>query len=190
MRLPRTRTVGLLYVCITLVLVGSLMRTVRAPAPPSAPSIPTTSYGLITIFNSNTFNGGTITVRISTDSSGPFFVEKVLILLNVPSSVDVVLTSISVDGAYVFTFNNYQQPTQVIVVSSGSTIGDIITSIPTYLSDLLTKDPMSNVAMFASGATNGLAFGLTMQNGFSGITFSALALVCSPSTATVTLSFS
>jgi hypothetical protein len=75
-------------------------------------------------------------------------------------------------------------------VSSGSTIGDIISSVPSYMSNLLTKDPMGNVAMFASGSTNGLALGLTSQNGFVGTTFSVLALVVAPTTATVTLAFS
>jgi hypothetical protein len=102
-----------------------------------------------------------------------------------------VLASISIDGAYVYTFNNYQQqPSRVLVVPSGSTIGDIIASVPSFLSALLAKDPMGNIAMFASGATNGLAFGLTSPNGFVGATYGALAIVAAPSSATVTLSIS
>ena len=88
-------------------------------------------------------------MRISTDLSGPFFVEKVLIFLNAPVQADILLASISIDGAYVFNFNNYfQQPTRVVVVPSGSTIGDIISTVPSYMNNLLTKDPMGNVAMF------------------------------------------
>jgi hypothetical protein len=168
-----------------------MTRVVLAPAPPSGPPVPTTSYGVITVFNSSNFSGGTVTLRISTDSNGPFYVEKILIFLNGPVQADILLASISIDGAYVFNFNNYfQQPTRVVVVSSGSTIGDIVASVPSYMSSLLTKDPIGNIAMFASGATNGLAVGLTSPNGFVGTTFSALAFVEAPSSATVTLSFS
>jgi len=149
------------------------------------------AYGLITVFNSSNFSGGTVTVRISTDSNGPFYVEKVLVLLNAPVQSDIVLASISIDGAYTFNFNNYfQQPTRVVVVPSGSTIGDIINTVPSYMSSLLIKDPLGNQAMFASGATNGLAFGLTSPNGFVGTTFSILVFVVAPTSTTVTLAFS
>ena len=164
---------------------------VFAPAPPSGPPVATTAYGVITVFNSSNFSGGTVTLRISMDSNGPFFVEKVLVFLNGPIQADILLASISIDGAFVYNFNNYfQQPTRVAVVPSGSTLGDIISSIPSYMSNLLTKDPIGNVAMFASGATNGLALGLTSPNGVVGTTFSVLALVVAPTTATVTLAFS
>lgn len=129
-------------------------------------------------------------MRISTDSSGPFFVEKILILLSAPIQADVLLASVSIDGAYVFSFNNYlSQPTRVVIVPSGSTIGDIISTFPSYMNSLQTKDPEGNLAMFASGATNGLALGLTSPNGQIGTTFSVIALVVAPTTATVTLAF-
>lgn len=187
----RSSTVISLYAFVAFVLIVMMTRVVLAPAPPSSPPVPTTSYGIITVFNSSTFSGGTVTLRISTDLNGPFYVEKVLIFLNAPVQADILLASISIDGAYVFNFNNYfQQPTRVVVVPSGSTLGDIIASVPSYMSSLLTKDPIGNTAMFASGATNGLAFGLTSPNGFVGTTFSALAFVEAPSSATVTLAFS
>ena len=186
----RPGTIVLLYACTAFVLILTMTGVVLAPAPPSGPPVQATSYGVITVYNSASFSG-TITVRISTDSNGPFYVEKLLILLNAPVQADIVLSSISIDGAYVYTFNNYQQqPSRVLVVPSGSTIGDIITALPTYLSALLAKDPIGNIAMFASGATNGLAFGLTSPNGFVGTTYGALAIVVAPSSATVTLSLS
>ena len=130
-------------------------------------------------------------MRISTDSSGPFFVEKALIFLSAPLQTDILLASINVDGAYVYNFNNYiQQPTRVVIVPSGSTIGDIVSSVPSYMANLLTKDPIGNAAMFASGSTNGLALGLTSQSAAIGTTFSVLALVVAPTSATVTLAFS
>lgn len=167
------------------------MSVVFAPAPPSGPPVATSAYGIITVFNSSNFSGGTVTVSISTDSSGPFYVEKVIIFLNAAVQGDILLSSISIDGVYVFNFNNYlQQPTRVVVVPSGSTLGDIISSVPSYMSTLLTKDPMGNMAMFASGATSGLSFGLTSSNGFVATTFSALALVVAPTSTTVTIAFS
>jgi len=188
----QTNTAALLCkASLALIIVASMVSIVFAPAPPSGQPVATTSYGLITVFNSSNFAGGTVTVRISTDSSGPFYVEKAILFLNAPVQADIVLASISVDGAYIFNFNNYfQQPTRVVVLASGSTLGDIIASVPTYMSSLLVKDPLGNQAVFASGATNELAFGLTSPNGFVGTTFSVLALVVAPSSATVTLAFS
>lgn len=113
--------------------------------------------------------------------------EKLLLLLQNPGQSDIVLNSISVDGVYTITFNSYAAP-RIVVVATGTTMGDVISVLPTSLSFLLVKDPMDNNAIFASGgATNGLSFGVGYSTPLVGGGSNILVLVLAPSNATVTL---
>lgn len=180
----RTRLVAhtATVILLTLMMVGF----VAGPAPPSSSLIPISSYGIITLYGSVSMSG-TVNVRIFTNSGGPFFVEKLLLLLQNPGQPDIVLNSISVDGIYTYSFNSYIAP-RVVVVPTGTTIDDVVSALPTSLSFLFVKDPMGNNAVFASGgATNGLSFGIGYSTPLVGGGVNILALVLAPSNATATL---
>jgi len=125
-------------------------------------------------------------ITVSTNVPAPFFVEKLLLLLNMATQVDIVLDSISIDGVYTFSFNTYLAQ-RVTIVASGSTMGDVVTQIPAYLNPLITKDPLGNNALFATGTTSGLSVGVRFSSPIVESNLMIMALIVAPTSATVTL---
>jgi hypothetical protein len=183
----RARIIALTVTAIVLALttLGLVPATALTPNMP----IPISSYGVATLYASTTMTGGTVNIRISTNTGGPFFVEKLLLMLQAPGQSDIVLDSLSINGGYTYSFSSYLAQ-RVVVVPTGTTIGDVVSSLPASLSILVVKDPLGNNAVFATGATNGLSFGIRYSTPLFGGAVSILVLVLAPSNATPTLTIS
>jgi hypothetical protein len=68
-------------------------------------------------------------------------------------------------------------------VSAGTTVGDVITSLPPYVTVLLVKEPMGNNALVVNGGGgNGLSVGVRFTSQSYNILVSAEAVVTAPST--------
>jgi len=167
---------------------------------PSAPSTPPPSdspvqfsnYGVTTVYALANMNTATANLQISTTgSTGPFFVEKVLLMLQTPGQSDIVLQTVSINGIQSWSYTTYANQPRITLLPQGTTMGDIISALPSSLSPLLVKDPLGNLALFGSGGvTNGISFGIAYSTPLVGGQVSVLALVVAPSNATVTLTIS
>lgn len=186
-----SRRVGRVALVVGVVfLVVLTLRFVVAQMPPSVTPTLMSSYGIATVYGSGTLNGGSTNIQIFSNVSGPIFVEKLLVVLPTPLQSDIILDRLSVGSVYAYSFSSYGAP-RVVVVPTGETIGDAVSSLPTTLSILIVKDPIGNSAVFASGgATNGLTFSIRLSTPLVGGEVNVLALVAAPATATVTLSIS
>ena len=132
---------------------------------------------------------------MASNGYGAFFVSKLLVFLSEPQQSDLLLSSISVD-AYAVTLSSQSygpQAPKVVVVASGNTMGEVVASLPSYLSPLLVKDPLGNVAIVLNGVGgNGLKVGLMFASQGVGIagTLGAEAIVTAPTNDTITISLS
>jgi len=175
-------------VCV-LVLVLLVCSTVFVSASTSVTPVPFSGFGLASVGAQAEMNGGTLNIQVSTSSDGPFYVEKLLLMLQTPSQSDIDLESVSVDGVYTYSFSAYGA-TRAVVVPAGLTLGDVVTVLPSPLSFLLTKDPLGNSAVFASGGPDGLSFGIAYSTPLVGGAVTILALILAPTTTTITLTTS
>jgi len=155
-------------------------------ANPYSPT-PISSYGLIALSQSVTFNGVSVKIHVSTTGTGLFYVEKILVVMETATPVDIVLESISINGARVYAFNSYLAE-KVTIIPSGSTMGDAITQISAFLTPLIAKDPMGNNATFATGGTtDGLDVAIRYSSPLIGGNAVVMAVVVAPTSAIVTL---
>jgi hypothetical protein len=176
-----------LEILVLLALSFTLLSQVFASVPPNSPQ-PISSYGVIALHQSVAFSGGAVNIHVSTSGAALFYVEKILLLMDPATQVDIVLDNISVDGVYVYSFTSNPTAQRVTIVPSGSTMGDVITQLPEYLTPLIAKDPMGNNAAFATGGTtNGLSVGVRYSSLVMGGNVLIMTLVVAPTSCTVTL---
>jgi hypothetical protein len=153
--------------------------------------MPISEYGVLRLYASVQFTGN---ARITINSQGgvdPFFVSRLTLFLDRPADVDILLDSINIDGTGLLQVSSsYLPATKVVVVPSGSQVGDVVTSIPSYLSMFLVKDPMGNDALAANGGS-GVVIGLRFSSGGSAIlgptVISAIATIVAPTNSTVSM---
>ena len=195
----------LLFVYIVVLTVTSI--TVQAqtppPPPPGPPSgnlpIPFSQYGVVTVSATESFSTptGLVTITLNSNGYGTFFVVKLIFFLNPSGQTDLNIDTLNLNG-YTYTFNQYYNAPRVTVVSSGSTIGELISalsvSLPTQLTNLIVvKDPLDNQAIPLSGGTaTGLVLKLRpYQGGVTGFGYiSAVAVVTAPSNNTISINMS
>jgi hypothetical protein len=185
---------GVFAAVMLLIVLFTVTAAPSAPStpPPSNSPVQFNSYGVTTVYGLAPMNGGTTNIQIyTTGSTGPFFVEKVLLMLQTPGQSDIVLQSVSINGVQSWSYSTFINQPRVLVLPQGTTMGDIISVLPSSLSPLMVKDPLGNQALFGSGdITNGLSFGIAYSTPLVGGQVSVLALVVAPSNATVSLTIS
>jgi hypothetical protein len=158
------------------------------------------NYGLVRISASVTFNGRA-QIAITSREQAPFFVSGLTLFLTVPSSSSIVLTSINIDSTGPIQISGTGAASQIVVVPSGLTYGDIVQSMPSYLSFLMMKDPLGNNAIVANGGSacgtnGGSACGIIIILGWAAGTISgsapltAIATVVAPSDTIVKMTIS
>ena len=160
--------------------------------PPPSPPVAFSQYGVVRVYAITAFNG-IATLTITSRQSAPFFISSLTLFLSNSLAQQIVLNTVNVDGTGPIQIYSQQGQTQVIIVPAGLTYGDIVQSIPSYLSFLLVKDPLGNEAIVANGgSTAGIALGIRTVAGAapSGATMIAVATVEAPTSTIVTLSFS
>jgi hypothetical protein len=175
---------------LVLLIAGMAMRSVLAPLLATAP-YPLSACGVARISASETFavSGGYARITMSSDSTAPFFVVRVLVMLKTPVEADIVLDSIIIDGTNTIAISSFSP--KVVVVSAGTMAGEIVTSLPDRLNILLVKEPMGNAAIAANGGgTNGLVFVLRFSSGAYSIGTTMTAIVTAPSNATLSIALS
>lgn len=187
--LSRKTRIAILVAAIIVVSLGSISWYVLAPPPPStnAPT-PLTQYGVVRVYASVQFTGN---AKITIDSQGalsPFFISRLTLFLNKPADFDIVLDTINIDGTGVIQVSSYLATSKVVIVASGLQVGDVVTSIPSYLSVFIVKDPMGNDALVANGGS-GVAIGIRFASGglSIGTTVSAIATIVAPTNTTVSM---
>ena len=181
----------------TVILLTVMFTFVTVPAPSSTPPstnspVSLANYGVTDVYGVTQMTGGTTNIQIYTaGSNAPFFVEKVLLMLQTPGQSDIILQSVSINGVQSWSYGSYNNQPRVVIVAQGTTLGDIISVLPSSLSLLLVKDPLSqSQALFGSGETSGLTFGIAYSTPLVGGQVSIMALVVAPTNSTVTLSIS
>jgi hypothetical protein len=191
-----TKTIALVVIIISLLTLA----VVQAAPPPSSPAIPFSGYGVVAVFSSEVNSGSEniATVKVTSNGGGEFFVVKLLIFMSVAQESDLILNSLGVDGFYSINFDQYNLEPKIVVIASGSTIGDVVGSLQTSqqnvgtaLSLLLLKDPLGNQAIVVNGGPgNGLTVGLTFASETTGAQISAEAIVTAPTNNTITIALS
>ena len=189
-------------VALVVTIIGLLtLAVVQAAPPPSSDPIPFSGYGVVAVFSSQTNAGSvsTTTVKVTSDGYGEFFVVKLLIFMSAAEESDLILNSVGIDGFYSTNFNQYSGEPKIVVIASGSTVGDVVSSLQTQqnmgtaLNMLLLKDPLGNQAIVVNGGPgNGLTVGLTFASGPTtiGAPLSAEAVVTAPTNNTIAIGIS
>lgn len=187
--LSRRTRVAVLAATIIVVSLASVRWYVLAPPPPStnAPT-PLSQYGIVRLYASVSFTG---TAQITINSQGglsPFFVVRLTLFLNRPADFDLLLYTINIDGTGAIQVSNYLPSSKVVIVPSGLQVGDVVSSVPSYLSVFIVKDPMGNDALIANGGS-GVVIGIQFSSGGSGLgtIVSAIATVVAPTNSTVSM---
>ena len=131
------------------------------------------------------------TAQITINSQGglsPFFVVRLTLFLNRPADFDLLLYTINIDGTGAIQVSNYLPSSKVVIVPSGLQVGDVVSSVPSYLSVFIVKDPMGNDALIANGGS-GVVIGIQFLSGGSGLgtIVSAIATVVAPTNSTVSM---
>ena len=157
---------------------------------------------MVRIYSSVTFNGRA-QITITSGQAAPFFVSALTLFLSSPTTSNIVLTTINIDntGAIQLSGSGSAPSTQVVVVPSGLTYGDIVQSMPNYLSFLMMKDPLGNNAIVANGGSGSdscgsVSCGIVITIGFmtgglgAQTTILAIATVVAPTSTTVTMTTS
>jgi hypothetical protein len=163
-------------------------------APPGSTGAPTrlSEYGVTRVYASDNFMGSA-KIAIVSDSAAPFFIEKILVILDHAADVDVLLDTVNIDGTGIIQISGYSSTSRVVVLPGGSLIGEVTSSFPTNLQFLFSKDPLGNEALAVSGTPgNGLVVGLrSVSGGYNlGTTLSVIALVTAPANATISMTLS
>jgi hypothetical protein len=165
-----------------------LAQTLPTPGPPK----PFSQYGVVRIYASVTLTSRA-QITIASREAAPFFVSGLTIFLNTPATTNIILNTINIDsmGAIQLSGSGAAPSSQVVIVPSGLTYGDIVQSMPSYLSFLTMKDPLGNNAIVANGGSNGgivITIGF-MSGGYGATnTLLAVATVVAPSDTIVTMS--
>lgn len=162
-------------------------QSLPTPGPPKAFS----QYGIVRIYASITFTGRA-QITITSREAAPFFVSALTLFLSLPTTSNIIMNTINIDstGAIQLSGSGSAPSSQVVVVPSGLTYGDIVQSMPTYLSFLMMKDPLGNNAIVANGgSTGGIVITLGFMTGGYGAstTITATATVVAPSDTVVTM---
>ena len=192
-RIPSRRTrIAALALAIIVVSLASVSWYVLAPPPPSTNApMPLSEYGVLRLYASVQFTGN---ARITINSQGglsPFFVSRLTLFLDRPADVDILLDSINIDGTGLLQVSSsYLPSSKVVVVASGLQVGDVVTSIPSYLSMFIVKDPMGNDALAANGGS-GVIIGLRFSAGGAAVlgptNISVIATIVAPTNSTVSM---
>lgn len=184
----RTR-IAILAAAIIALSLGSFRWYVLAQPPPSTNApMPLFKYGVVRLYASVLFTG---TARITIDSQGgtsPFFISRLTLFLNRPADFDLLLDTINIDGTGAIQVSSYLPSSKAVVVASGLQVGDIVSSVPSYLSVFIVKDPMGNDALVANGGS-GVVIGIRFSAGGVGLgtTISAIATIVAPSNSTLSM---
>jgi len=196
-----------LAICLVVLSLSSvtlvLVQAQTSPPPPGPPSgnlpIPFSQYGVVIVSATESFStpNGLVTITLNSNGYGMFFVVKLLFFLNPSGQTDLNIDTLNLNG-YTYQFTQYYGAPRVTVVSSGSTIGELINaltiSLPTQLTNLIiVKDPLDNQAIPLSGGTaTGLIVKLRpYQGGVAGFGYiTAEAVVTAPSNNTISISMS
>lgn len=186
-KLPRVVIVGTALIILSLLAVDPQF----VLAPLASGGVPTreSDYGVVSVYASQTFMG-TLKIKITSDRAAPFFVDRLLITMNRQAGSDILLDTISPDGVNVIQISGYSGPSKVAVVPAGSTIGEVITTIPSNLNFLIVRDPLGNNGVWGNGgAGSGIIVGLRFMSGAYdvGEIISVTALVTAPANATITI---
>jgi len=183
--------IGAAIVILACALSLSLGHVLAGSLGPSSPPKGLSQYGVVRLYATTTFNGHA-RIILTAGEAAPFFVSGLTLLLDVPASANIILSAISIDGiGNIQLSNSGSTPSsQVVVVTSGLTYGDIVQSMPAYLSFLMMKDPLGNTAIVANGGSNGgIVITITFAGGglISSAGLTAIATVVAPVDTTVTL---
>ena len=187
--LSRRARVAVLAAAIIVVSLASVSWYVLAPPPPSTNApMPLSQYGVVRLYASVQFTG-TAKITINNQGFTPFFVSRLTLFLSSPADFDVLLDTINIDGTGPIQVSSFLPSSKVVVVASGLQVGDIVSSIPSYLSVFIVKDPMGNDALIANGGS-GVVIGIRFASGgiALGTTISAIATIVAPTNSTVTMS--
>jgi len=187
MRSIQCAAVALILLGITSITLGFVSGQV--PPPPSPPKL-LSQYGVVRVYASTSFNTR-VQITITSREAAPFFVSGLTLFLSIPASSNIVLSSINVDSmGLIQVSGSGATSSQVVIVTSGSTYGDIVQSMPSYLSFLIVKDPLGNNAIIANGGGSGgvvIAVGILSGAYSGGATLSAVATILAPSDTIVTM---
>jgi len=169
---------------LLIITVSSLLLVSIVSGQSTAP-IQLSTYGVLTLSESATVNGQ-IKIQISTTGAGPCFLIRLLAMLEAPVDSDIVLDSIILGSHNIVQIGGTSVGPKIVVIAAGTTVGDVVTDLPSFLNFLIVKDPTGNNAVFVS---SGIAFVLRFSSltYTSGADVTVLALVTAPTTDTVTL---
>ncbi|MGD0175228.1 MAG: hypothetical protein ABSC50_00180 [Candidatus Bathyarchaeia archaeon] len=190
--LARRTRVAILAAAIILIGLASIsLSYVLAPPPSTDIPTPLSQYGIVRVYASTQFLGNS-KITITSQGTGPFFITRIVLVLNRAADFDILLDTISIDGTGVMQITGFSTSSKVVVVPAGLMVGDVISAIPPYLNFLLVKDPMGNDALIANGGSEGVTIGVRFMSGAYnvGTTVSAIATVLAPSNSTVTMTMS
>jgi len=188
-----TVTVALAVSLIGLTILSVAGTQSSTPPPPSNLPIPVSQYGVVTVYSNEATPPtlGTVKINVASNGYGAFFVTKLLVFMNNPQQSDLILSTLSIDGFYTITFSQFYGSPKVVIIPSGSTMGELVSSLPSYLAPILVKDPLGNMAIVMNGGVgNGLAVSLTFGSQSGGGAVSAEGIVTAPSNNTITITMS
>jgi hypothetical protein len=192
LRLKSTRRRPAAAVAVAIMLLGFAIVAfggVTALPPPSAMPFPISQYGVAVVSANETTlgGGGSLTIWISSDQAAPFFLDRLNIFLRPAAEGDLVLDSMSIDGTGTITFSSYGMPTpKSVVVAAGATVGEVLSSLPSYVDSILVKEPMGNNAIVSGGGSgNGMTFVLHFSTSSFSVTVWAEAVVTAPTNAMI-----
>ena len=189
LRSVRFAAVGLILLGITSISLGFVLgQALPPPSPPKALTV----YGVVRIYASTTLSTR-VQITITSREAAPFFVSGLTLFLASAATSNIVLNTINIDGMGPIQVSGgagATPSTQVVVVTAGLTYGDVIQSIPSYLSFLIMKDPLGNNAIVADGGSGGgvvIGVGIISGGYAGGGTISAVATIVAPSDTIVTM---
>ena len=182
------------FAAMALILLGIVsisLGFVLGQTPPASPPKLFSQYGVVRVYASTTFSNR-LQITITSREAAPFFVSALTLFLNIPAASNIVLNTINVDGLGPIQVlgSGATSSSQVVIVTAGLTYGDVVQSLPSYLSFLIVKDPLGNNAIVANGGSGGgVVIGVGIQSGgySGGATISAVATIVAPSDTIVTM---
>lgn len=182
--ISRRRVVTVSVASLLILSVSSLI-LVSVVSSQSTTPIQPSSYGVVTLLESTTVNGQ-FKIQISSTGAGPCFLIRLLALLEAPADSDIVLDSIVLGSHNIIQLSGTSVGPKIVVVAAGSTVGDVVTNLPSFLKFLIVREPTGNDAVLVS---SGIGFVLRFSSSTytSGADVTVLALVTAPTTDTVTL---
>jgi len=191
LRTTRFRIAAAVVILVSVLSI-SLGYAVAVTLPPSGRPKPLSQYGVARLYATLTFNGRA-QITITGPEAAPFFVSSLTVFLDLPATSAITMNTINVDstGAIQLSGSGSAPSSQIVVVPSGLTYGDIVQSMPSYLSFLMMKDPLGNNAIVASGGDGGgiiISLGYMTGGGLGGSAgMTVIATVVAPTDTTVTM---